>query len=55
QSNMDSHLAPKEQEVQCSDSIFHEAAICWLINTDQSIYALQHPDFKAMIDIASCA
>ncbi|KAI5999077.1 hypothetical protein EDD15DRAFT_2160881, partial [Pisolithus albus] len=55
QSSLDSHLVPKDRVVQYSDSAFREAAIRWLINTDQPIHALQHPDFKMMIDVASRA
>ncbi|KAI6032395.1 hypothetical protein EDC04DRAFT_2572046, partial [Pisolithus marmoratus] len=40
---------------QYLDPAFCEVAIHWLINTDQPIQALQHPDFKVMIVIASCA
>ncbi|KAI6043561.1 hypothetical protein EDC04DRAFT_2890709 [Pisolithus marmoratus] len=36
-------------------STFCEVTIHWLINTDQPIQALQDPDFKVMIDIASNA
>ncbi|KIJ97876.1 hypothetical protein K443DRAFT_104908, partial [Laccaria amethystina LaAM-08-1] len=38
-----------------SNALFREAAIEWLIATDQLIQALDHPHFKRMIDIAACA
>ena len=38
-----------------SDKLFQQAAIEWLVATDQPIRALEHPRFKEMIDIASRA
>jgi transposase InsO family protein len=38
-----------------SDKLFRQAAIEWLVATDQPIQALEHPHFKEMIDIASRA
>ncbi|KAJ7864517.1 hypothetical protein B0H13DRAFT_1637687, partial [Mycena leptocephala] len=38
-----------------TDGIFTEAAIEWLIDTDQPIDALTHPKLKVMIDIAARA
>src|ERR1700736_4606806 len=35
-----------------TDASFCEAAIHWLISTDQPIQAFEHPSFKMMIDIA---
>ncbi|KAF8957688.1 hypothetical protein BDZ97DRAFT_1669493 [Flammula alnicola] len=56
QSSLDPHLEerpPKETFVPYSDSLFREAAIEWLIATDQPIQALEHPSFQKMIDIAA--
>ncbi|KAF8805223.1 hypothetical protein BYT27DRAFT_7104785, partial [Phlegmacium glaucopus] len=57
QSSLDPHLeeCPKERFVPYSDSLFQEAAIEWLIATDQPIQALDHPSFQNMINIAACA
>ena len=38
-----------------SNKLFQQAAIEWLVATDQPIRALEHPRFKEMIDIASRA
>ncbi|KAI0057137.1 hypothetical protein BV25DRAFT_1767759, partial [Artomyces pyxidatus] len=58
QSQLDPHLRPpdvKEKKVHYTDQIFHEAAIQWLVDTDQPIQAFEHPSFKRMIDIAAAA
>ncbi|KAI0037709.1 hypothetical protein FA95DRAFT_1506641, partial [Auriscalpium vulgare] len=58
QSRIDSHLQEKpakERVIPYSDRLFREAAIQWLIETNQPIQALEHPSFKNMIDIASRA
>ncbi|KIK81929.1 hypothetical protein PAXRUDRAFT_154892, partial [Paxillus rubicundulus Ve08.2h10] len=58
QPKLDSHLQPlplKEQVIPYSDKMFCEAAVQWLIDTDQPIAALEHPSFKNMIDIAAHA
>ncbi|KAG1784395.1 uncharacterized protein HD556DRAFT_1201395, partial [Suillus plorans] len=55
---LDAHLCepqPKEQIIPYSDAIFCEAAIEWLIETDQPIDALNHKSFKYMIDVAARA
>ncbi|KAF8802673.1 hypothetical protein BYT27DRAFT_7111869, partial [Phlegmacium glaucopus] len=44
-----------EQVVPYTDKAFHQAAIEWLVATDQPIQALEHPKFKEMIDLAACA
>ncbi|KAI9440291.1 hypothetical protein F5148DRAFT_989057 [Russula earlei] len=44
-----------EQVIPYSDKLFHHAAIEWLVMTDQLIHALEHPQFKEMIDVASHA
>ncbi|KAG2056701.1 hypothetical protein BDR06DRAFT_1005615 [Suillus hirtellus] len=45
--------AEKEKTAQAQQTV--NAAIEWLIATDQPIQALEHPKFKEMIDMASCA
>ncbi|OJA10009.1 hypothetical protein AZE42_13011, partial [Rhizopogon vesiculosus] len=45
--------APNEHVMPYTDELFREAAIKWLIETDQPIDALEHPAFKNMIDIAA--
>ncbi|KAJ7886571.1 hypothetical protein B0H14DRAFT_2338193 [Mycena olivaceomarginata] len=50
------HLRDKpERVVPYSDSAFRNAALEWLIATDQPIDALNHPKFKEMINFAACA
>jgi len=44
-----------ERIVPYSDKIFCRSASEWLIATDQPIQALEHPKFREMIEIASCA
>ncbi|KAJ6538697.1 hypothetical protein DFH09DRAFT_930198 [Mycena vulgaris] len=48
-------IPPKEVIIPYSDEAFREAAIEWLIATDQPIDALEHPKFKEMIDISARA
>ncbi|KAF7311751.1 putative AC transposase [Mycena indigotica] len=58
QPTLDKHLhepPPREKLVMYTDEVFKEAALDWLIATDQPIEALNHPKFKHMIDIASRA
>ncbi|RDB14951.1 putative AC transposase [Hypsizygus marmoreus] len=58
QSTLDPHLRdvpPKERTIPYSDKLFREAAIEWLIATDQPLQALEHPKFIEMIDVASRA
>ncbi|KAG1792995.1 uncharacterized protein HD556DRAFT_1213692, partial [Suillus plorans] len=58
QARLDTHLRepqPKEQIIPYSDAIFREAAIEWLIETDQPIDALNHKSFRYMIDVAARA
>ncbi|KIK15112.1 hypothetical protein PISMIDRAFT_115784, partial [Pisolithus microcarpus 441] len=38
-----------------SESVFRQAAILWLIETDQPIHVLQHPTFQKMVEITSRA
>ncbi|KAI0246225.1 hypothetical protein BJV78DRAFT_1135724, partial [Lactifluus subvellereus] len=44
-----------ERIVVYSDKLFRQAVVEWLMATDQPIYALEHPKFKEVIDIASRA
>ncbi|KAJ7257844.1 hypothetical protein C8J57DRAFT_1074314 [Mycena rebaudengoi] len=54
QQTLDPHLQEKpEREVPYSDQLFRDAAIEWLIATDQPLDAMNHPKFKEMIDIAA--
>ncbi|KAF8882548.1 hypothetical protein BD779DRAFT_1444683, partial [Infundibulicybe gibba] len=46
---------PRKIPVFYSDELFKEAAIEWLIATDQPIQAFEHPKFKNMIDVAASA
>jgi hypothetical protein len=55
---LDRHLSEPsltEQVAPYSDKLFHQVAIEWLVATDQPIRALEHPQFKKMIDVASRA
>ncbi|KAF5347372.1 hypothetical protein D9758_011302 [Tetrapyrgos nigripes] len=58
QSTLDRHvqpLLPKETVVPYSDELFLEAAIEWLVETNQPVDAIHHPKFQNMIDIAARA
>ncbi|KAJ7176397.1 hypothetical protein C8R43DRAFT_827557, partial [Mycena crocata] len=56
QATLDPHLRNRpERPAPYSDELFREAAVEWLIATDQPIRALTHPKFKKMIDIAARA
>ncbi|KAJ7662623.1 hypothetical protein DFH06DRAFT_987339 [Mycena polygramma] len=56
QQTLDSHLRKKaDRPAPYTDELLMEAALEWLIATDQPIDALTHPKFKAMIDIAARA
>ncbi|KAI0373339.1 hypothetical protein BV20DRAFT_937980, partial [Pilatotrama ljubarskyi] len=58
QSTLDFHVKPKAPRppvVKYSDELFRQAAIEWLIATDQPVQALEHPKFQEMIDIAARA
>ncbi|KAJ3765465.1 hypothetical protein FB446DRAFT_767692 [Lentinula raphanica] len=58
QSMIDPHVKKKpgiKYTVPYSDTGFREAAIEWLVSTDQPIDALEHPSFHHMINIASRA
>ncbi|KAJ7923695.1 hypothetical protein B0H13DRAFT_1563166, partial [Mycena leptocephala] len=58
QPTLDPHLKnipAKEVIIPYSHELFREAAIEWLVATDQPIDALDHPKFVEMIDIAARA
>ncbi|KAF8868493.1 hypothetical protein BD779DRAFT_1460392, partial [Infundibulicybe gibba] len=48
-------VEPGEVPAFYSDELLKEAAIEWLIATDQPIQAFEHPKFKNMIDIVARA
>ncbi|KAH9954159.1 hypothetical protein BC827DRAFT_1088143, partial [Russula dissimulans] len=55
---LDHNLCEKkvsEQVIPYSDKHFCQAAVEWLVATDQPIQALEHPKFKMLIDVASRA
>ncbi|KAG1747186.1 uncharacterized protein EDB91DRAFT_1048679 [Suillus paluster] len=56
QQSIDAHLTEwklAERVVSYSDKSFKQAAIEWLVATDQPIQTLEHPKFKEMIDVAA--
>ncbi|KAJ7804259.1 hypothetical protein B0H14DRAFT_2383867, partial [Mycena olivaceomarginata] len=56
QQTLEPHLREKpERVIPYSDELWREAALEWLIATDQPVSALNHPKFKTMIDIAARA
>ncbi|KJA12714.1 hypothetical protein HYPSUDRAFT_116501, partial [Hypholoma sublateritium FD-334 SS-4] len=58
QSSIEPHLEErkvKERVIPYSDALFKQAAIEWLIATDQPLQALEHPKFHEMIAVASRA
>ncbi|KAJ7670970.1 hypothetical protein B0H17DRAFT_900186, partial [Mycena rosella] len=56
QQKLDSHLRERpESIVPYSNTIFRDAALAWLIATDQPIGALEHPKSREMINIAAQA
>ncbi|KAF8186318.1 hypothetical protein BJ912DRAFT_469614 [Pholiota molesta] len=58
QTQVDGHFkvaTPEDKPEPYSDELFKEAAIQWLIETDQPIRALEHESFKNMIAIAARA
>ncbi|KAF9034600.1 hypothetical protein BJ165DRAFT_1318461, partial [Panaeolus papilionaceus] len=58
QLSLDPHtvsVGPTERVIPYSDSVFRDAAIQWLVETNQPIQALDHPCFKEMISIAARA
>ncbi|KAF8810031.1 hypothetical protein BYT27DRAFT_7034719, partial [Phlegmacium glaucopus] len=55
QGRVDQHfepVKPGDKPSPYSDKIFRDAAIQWLVQTDQPIQALKHPAFQEMIWIA---
>ncbi|KAF8238617.1 hypothetical protein L208DRAFT_1128051, partial [Tricholoma matsutake] len=58
QETLNLHLRERPSKLKVilySDELFHQAAIEWLIETDQPIQAFEHPKFKQMIDVAAQA
>ncbi|KAJ7885964.1 hypothetical protein B0H14DRAFT_2338457, partial [Mycena olivaceomarginata] len=54
QQSLDPHLRKKpDRPAPYTDDLFMEAALEWLIATDQPVDALTHPKFKIMIDTAA--
>ncbi|KAF8508673.1 hypothetical protein BU17DRAFT_56620, partial [Hysterangium stoloniferum] len=56
QQHLDPHLEEKphrERVIPYTDNLFCEAAIGWLVLTDQPIQAFHHPAFQKMIHIAA--
>ncbi|KAI0264290.1 hypothetical protein BGY98DRAFT_890875, partial [Russula aff. rugulosa BPL654] len=52
---------PYEEVIRYSDKLFRQVAVEWLLNLRfhylslQPIQAFEHPKFKELIDVASCA
>ncbi|KAH8995840.1 hypothetical protein EDB86DRAFT_2804313 [Lactarius hatsudake] len=58
QQRLDSHLEeklPRERVIPYTDELFCEAAVEWLVSTDQPIQAFNHPSFQKMIHTAARA
>ncbi|KIK76068.1 hypothetical protein PAXRUDRAFT_171004 [Paxillus rubicundulus Ve08.2h10] len=58
QGSLDDHvreIEPGKHVVPYSNKHFREAAVEWLISTNQPLQAVDHPSFKKMIYIASQA
>ncbi|KAF8336804.1 hypothetical protein F5887DRAFT_890955 [Amanita rubescens] len=58
QSRLDPHLREKQQKeavIPYSDERFRDAAIEWLVSTDQPIQAFEHRSYQNMINIAARA
>ncbi|KAJ3769344.1 hypothetical protein FB446DRAFT_648840 [Lentinula raphanica] len=58
QSMLDAHLEQKpgiKYTVPYLSTLFREAAVEWLVRTDQPIDALEHPSFHHMVEITSRA
>ncbi|KAI9442837.1 hypothetical protein F5148DRAFT_988762 [Russula earlei] len=54
QSCLDPHLWEKPQNtIPYTDELFRNAAIEWLVSTNQPIQAFEHPSFQNMIHVAS--
>ncbi|KAG1827932.1 hypothetical protein EV424DRAFT_1319071 [Suillus variegatus] len=56
QQSINAHLTERklaQRVVSYTDRLFKQAAIEWLVSTDQPIQALEHPKFKEMIDIVA--
>ncbi|KIK73801.1 hypothetical protein PAXRUDRAFT_106502, partial [Paxillus rubicundulus Ve08.2h10] len=46
-------FTPLEHVVPYSHKLFHEAAVEWVISTNQPLQSVKHPSFKKMINVAS--
>ncbi|KAF8800066.1 hypothetical protein BYT27DRAFT_7012753, partial [Phlegmacium glaucopus] len=58
QSQVDSHfnpMKPEDKPKPYTNKLFKEAAIQWLIETDQPIQAFDHPAFQKMVETAAHA
>ncbi|KAF5365840.1 hypothetical protein D9757_012805 [Collybiopsis confluens] len=58
QSTLDPHTEKRpevKRVVAYSDALFWEAAVEWLVSTDQPIDAFEHPSFRNLIDVSSRA
>ncbi|KAF5340659.1 hypothetical protein D9611_007287 [Ephemerocybe angulata] len=55
QKTLDDHICDTPQLLPFTDDLFQEAAVEWLISTDQPIQALEHPRFQHMIAVAARA
>ncbi|KAJ3011030.1 hypothetical protein NUW54_g2304 [Trametes sanguinea] len=58
QGRLDEHLVEKpvrERTVRYTDDVFRQAALEWLVATDQPLQALEHPSFRNMVQIAAQA
>ncbi|KAF9220281.1 hypothetical protein BS17DRAFT_715136, partial [Gyrodon lividus] len=58
QGTLDEHVRevkPSKHVVPYSNQLFREAAVEWLICTNQPIQAMDHPSFKKMVNVASHA
>ncbi|KAI0282709.1 hypothetical protein BC826DRAFT_921438, partial [Russula brevipes] len=49
------HVKPEDRPAPFSDALFEDAAIQWLIETDQPVAAFEHHTFQNMIHMASRA
>ncbi|KIL57453.1 hypothetical protein M378DRAFT_63818, partial [Amanita muscaria Koide BX008] len=47
------HINLEDKPIPYSDETFKEAAIQWLVETDQPLAVFEHPSFQRMIHIAS--
>ncbi|KAH8826162.1 hypothetical protein DL96DRAFT_1805468, partial [Flagelloscypha sp. PMI_526] len=57
QTSLDAHVksVPTSTYIKYTDAAFKDAAVSWLVETNQPVAALQHPKFQDMIHLASRA